>query len=1576
MSGGTTEFAPEIRGPSPRPGPTPVPVPTPVSTATPSPEDELKPSGLLNQVIEGQDVGSINEQYTNYSQRSSDVGDTLVLSGTRYRIKAKDDSSDPGIWKYTIEPSSIYHGVNPLDELGSEEALATKLTEFDLWWSDLGQPLPPNTIGQPVIEEPMEMHGGPQEQATATSVLYHVSENAREYVRHLETEFPDFVTSVSEAQRAAGGTSRSPTPLMNYLDSTIAAWNQIAEERPEDYTSFVASDEGAAMLWRLTVENLTALPRPRVSLLDTGKFLSEVEEAYLPDVPFLKDSIQRATEIFADPLFIAALAFMPPAGVAQKARLLGEFAIGGALAGEAAEQLGVPELPAELLGMTLAPLSTRALQGFGKALMKAGAENSRLRPVPGEPALETLYRNGEVLELPELTKALDVAAGAEARPLALSEAGGFSTGKVTTLSDGSTVATGQVGGVKVALSAGARETEAISISIARLPGETPSLSSMRGLKKFVDDLANKNPFRPIEADIANPAVGRAMVSLGADEIAPGVMRFSAKRPLTAVAGGARGGTLLEQLDDMIRIHIDRPEAQDLLRKVGEKMAAKVPGAKRIVDVTNRGTLATEPSLKGAVGIEAVADYDQALRRHILAPFRGQKVPVRQNNKAQIFVPETPGAKEGEWIAQGDVVEALMRGDKNMLKNFNVEQTEFLTRLGELQKPFVETLEKLTGETLARRDVHFPRFVADIPNKQWNVSGGKGKLPSWYQRSFDVQQEAIMDYGIGYMPDMVNVVETQIAALQRVARDITLANYLKREGVIVVGRAPTRKEVIATEIVAPMGGVQPGVISIEHMNEIRALLGPASRNPLLTGPVKANSVARLLLTGVMDTGVGSLQLTTLFFTNPQGWGEAMGRSFYNMLVEPKQFYRFVANNSMAKNYARYGGNIGLESEYSAATRLSLPGREHLPEAVSKAIDVGTFVPRSVINRMQVGFDAALSYGRIFMFDAMAGPAANPGPLLRLAGARPLSGQALHDEMFRLARFTNTAIGQPELRGVISRTQEQIESGYLWFAPRYTRSLLGTFAYAFGKGYTPAQARVMLSKMLIGGMVMHAGFVTASMQLQGKSPKEIQEALARTFNPLSGKEFLSLKAGKDWYGMGGVYRAAFSAIGTLGEADNWRMDTWSERAMANPFMKIIRGRTTPFTGTMLDFMEGENFIGQEINFWEMVDDPRKVGRYLAENFLPFSLGAILQEGAWERKTARGIVEFFGLRSSPETLWEAMSPVMDNLSDTRFGMSFEELENNLPAQDWVRNHPKVKAVEEARDDTMLGFLPPLTTEQQRKWTLYRDQRDGIRDKYAQEKETLDAAFFGGHLTGRDYREQYRSLASDEFHQLLGMSEALQASLGLELSGEEAPEGTVDAVLSDYYALDLKDYTDQKTLVVDWDSFLADRDATMERIPLEFRELVEDFLGRHKGRIAKDFTDKFDALIRPSGYFDMREVVSEGLGIDLNALENAFIEQYKKEGRRASPFDVGNDVDDFLNDLLEETAGEGAPTILDLKNSARSANPKADLELYRQGYVSTVRSLEAVELGIQLKESQPELGYFIPPLAKDVQRDLGLIR
>ncbi|KKM76655.1 hypothetical protein LCGC14_1377930, partial [marine sediment metagenome] len=476
---------------------------------------------------------------------------------------------------------------------------------------------------------------------------------------------------------------------------------------------------------------------------------------------------------------------------------------------------------------------------------------------------------------------------------------------------------------------------------------------------------------------------------------------------------------------------------------------------------------------------------------------------------------------------------------------------------------------------------------------------------------------------------------------------------------------------------------------------------------------------------------------------------------------------------------------------------------------------------------------------------------------------------------------------------------------------------------------------------------------------------------TLNPASGKAFMSQKFGSDWYGLGGGYRAGFSAIGTLAEADNWKMESWRERSLDNPFIRIWRSRTTPITGTLMDFMEGEDFLGRKIDFWDMVDHPSTAKVYLQDKALPFSLNAVLQEGGWQRKTARGAVEFFGFRTSPETAWEAMKPVMDRVATERFEMSFDDLEHNMPAQDLVRNHPDVKAVE-------AGFgIPLLKSAEEEKWDTYRMLRDGIRDKYADEKETLDRAFIGGNISGKDLRNKYHDLGNSEFHELLGSRNALFETIGLDLeAGEEAPAGTVDAALADYYDIQFEDYTDKDTLQTDWDTLMADKDAALSQVPEEFQTLVSDYITRHQGQMAKNFRNAFDKYIQPTGYFELREKMTEAMGIPLAEIEQAVIDQFREDGQRAAPSDVGAVVEDYVNDLLVEKYGDNAPTIGDLKNMLRESNPRLDLELYRQGYASTVRSVAAMALADELTKTQAPAGYKIPPLAKDVLRDIAKSR
>ncbi len=336
-------------------------------------------------------------------------------------------------------------------------------------------------------------------------------------------------------------------------------------------------------------------------------------------------------------------------------------------------------------------------------------------------------------------------------------------------------------------------------------------------------------------------------------------------------------------------------------------------------------------------------------------------------------------------------------------------------------------------------------------------------------------------------------EGAIEGFQKITRDNLMGGYLKEQGVLRKGK-PRLGETYATDL----GTTLKGVVSETHAQEILQIIGKGTKNPFITVPGKINDVMRLMLTGSMDAGWGAIQLMTLAASpaGPVAWGKAMGLSFFTAIKDPKFFYRYMERNKWARTYADYGGDVSLRTEVTRAAEEGAFGLPRVP-VITPIIDAATFIPRTLIERLSVGFGSALAYGRVLAFEGMAKSVANPGLLEKAVGAKALSGKALHEEMFRLTRFTETLIGTPRLAGVITNAQHQVESSFLWFATRYTRSFLGTASYMLGRGATPAQARATMARMMMGGMSIMSGLIAARGVSQGRSEdsilKEIQETL---------------------------------------------------------------------------------------------------------------------------------------------------------------------------------------------------------------------------------------------------------------------------------------------------------------------------------------------------------------------------------------------------------------------------------------------------------------------------------------------------
>ncbi|KKN84467.1 hypothetical protein LCGC14_0289290 [marine sediment metagenome] len=1461
-----------------------------------------------------------------------------------------------------------------------------ELSRFVEFWDSLNDNLsglPPNPVedihelrASLAGDNPMPLDGRQEDVLDAGTGLFLTYKNLEEHLRQygefdpkgmeeLERNVSPGVRFTAEAIARSGAL----TPWRALLRSLEV----IEKEHPDNYTQYLASDAGRIDLFSNALMAMYSTPRASMSILHPGQDAGHLIDEYMPDVPFLKQSLISTVELIGDPLFIGATVLFPPAGIAAKAALGTKVAVGMAVGEEAAEAVGVPPIVGALAGGVAGP----GVIGFGRATLRNAVAKSRWRPVAGEPATEMLISAGE-LSSGRGTVMFHGTTPENARRIV---SGGFRQGDELFLTSEPDLA-GRFGGRHLQRNL-----------LVDKAGKTPKSTVLAIEVPEGVEMGGREAIRTIKG--ADAGKVRILGELSAEEAALTGEKFLARmNPYSRnaanlgykpIAGGA-GGPSPDDFALKIKVHLERPESQDFLRKAAKMVSERVPGVgRRTQEIINRMAVADDPALKAAFGWQFQLAEDQAARFMSMAALRGKALPFVENEIGQIWVrtgtelkSKTTGRVfgnlfrrgEGEWIAGGDVLESVMAGKSKYLKRLTDEQVSWIKEAEEILRPYISYAEKAAKLTLRKRETWWPRFAVDPARKAYNVrpGAGRGKPPALFARVFEEQQQAIAEFGIKYRPGLLNQLEGGIEGFQKITRDNLMGGYLKKQGIIRMGQRRLG-ETYATDL----GTTIKGIVGETHAQEILNIIGPGTRNPVITIPGHINDMMRMMLTGSMDAGWGSIQLVTLAASpaGPVGWGKAMGLAFFTAMKDPKFFHRYMRSSAAARQYAQYGGDVSLRTEITRAAEEGAFGLPRVP-VVSTAIDVATFVPRKGIERLTIGFGSALAYGRVLAFEGMAQSVAKPGLMELAVGAKPLAGQALHEEMFRLVRFTESLLGTPRLGGVITALQHQIESAFVWFATRYTRSFFGTGAYMIGKGATPAQARATMARMVIGGMSIMSGLITAKGIANGLSEDSILKEISTALNPAAGKKFMSMEIGGSWYGLGGTYRSQMALIAGMANKDNWDFENWEESLYDNPIVRGWRGRAAPFTGQVMNFgpslaglltgnsdVSGSDYLGYEVNISEMVDDPRVLGDYALDNFAPITLDALLQGHEWDWKTnlPRFAAEFMGLRTSPETAFEALEPVMNRVSQDRFAMNYRDLENNLPAQDYIRNHPDVVAVTE-------GQIRPIREREQSKlWRKYREGRDGIRDTHLQTRERAEIAYTTSRIDGSDYREQYGEAQSAEYFELRGFSEGM----GIEFDDEEAEAGTVNAALDAYFSVNLDDYRDKKTRVPDWEAFYSDRDAALALVPREHIPLVEQWLRRRETEVRRHMRVRFGEVVESSGYFRVRENVAVNLGINLSDLESDIVRGLVGRNQRATPGDVARIVDQILNSVFSEV-NPNAPTISQLRQAMREANPELDAELFRQGFSTTVRSEVAQETLKAYAQRWPNMGYFEAPLAGNI--------
>lgn len=369
-----------------------------------------------------------------------------------------------------------------------------------------------------------------------------------------------------------------------------------------------------------------------------------------------------------------------------------------------------------------------------------------------------------------------------------------------------------------------------------------------------------------------------------------------------------------------------------------------------------------------------------------------------------------------------------------------------------------------------------------------------------------------------------------------------------------------------------------------------------------------------LSATLDFGVGMIQGLPLLFRNPVAWGDSMRMSMAGFLDTRTQS-RFIRNHMQTfQEMAQYGVPTG-DIEVFRAIQAGRPITHNL---------------RSVpgVRAFQSQYDTFLAVGRAHLWE----------------------GMKRYDPTSRAQLIKNMTGGLDSAALGTGARQRAFESTWMAFSPRFFRSTVGLIAQA-SRLDTPAgrDAAAQLMLMSTGAMMMTYG---AGSVLMDKSLSEMLDSRTGTLNPLSGKEFLSVKVGDSWVGFGGQFRAIAQFVAKSVTADVSSFT--SADLYDNPLLAFLVSRGAPAANLLGGAAEA--LTGIDTAPYKEINGLSDLGEHILHSSLPFAIQGLM-EGEDGRLTLKNALanlgdaermkvfgtELAGFRSSPETLYEKRDEII---------------------------------------------------------------------------------------------------------------------------------------------------------------------------------------------------------------------------------------------------------------------------------------------------------------------------------------------
>jgi hypothetical protein len=251
-----------------------------------------------------------------------------------------------------------------------------------------------------------------------------------------------------------------------------------------------------------------------------------------------------------------------------------------------------------------------------------------------------------------------------------------------------------------------------------------------------------------------------------------------------------------------------------------------------------------------------------------------------------------------------------------------------------------------------------------------------------------------------------------------------------------------------------------------------------------------------------------------------WYKALGYSVLSA-ISPDNFYKYINKNidGVYQRIAMGGSSATLDYFNILHSSGSLSGM------VNKLLDN---IPLKPMERADLAWLSGGEYVRNTFWDLLKDDAIKSGNERQLA--------VFLDRMTGI--IDTTSMGVP-------RTVQQLESSFIWFAPRYTRACLSLLSGIFRGGYTGTMARKAIGGMLGAGVMYYVGTQYAIASLNGLSAedawKSIEEGFGITEDPITGEiswkpssRMMTIKVGNYYFGIGSFWYGLVRLAGNINDA----------------------------------------------------------------------------------------------------------------------------------------------------------------------------------------------------------------------------------------------------------------------------------------------------------------------------------------------------------------------------------------------------------------------------------------------------------